>query len=223
MHRVLIVTDNETLASKLTSSLVGRGVKVMHSGQGLDSIDTVLANGEPELIVVGSESESSPWILIKQIQQRNYLEDTPIFGILSQSNLESPHIQSLSDFALDTASVIETVARILFRLAKNSAMDGGDTVRVGGLEVDVDNYKAWVDARPLDLTYKEFELLRFLVTNRGRVFTREILLDRVWGCDYYGGARTVDVHIRRLRSKLGSQQSLIETVRNVGYRLSSEG
>ncbi|MED5361175.1 MAG: winged helix-turn-helix domain-containing protein, partial [Actinomycetota bacterium] len=79
---------------------------------------------------------------------------------------------------------------------------------------------ASVDSRPLDLTFMEYELLRFLATSPGRVFTREVLLSRVWGYEYYGGARTVDVHIRRLRAKLGEEYaSLIQTVRSVGYRL----
>jgi DNA-binding response OmpR family regulator len=80
------------------------------------------------------------------------------------------------------------------------------------------NYSAKVKGRPLDLTYKEFELLRFLATHASRVFTREQLLSEVWGYDYFGGTRTVDVHVRRLRAKLGDLESVIGTVRNVGYR-----
>ena len=77
--------------------------------------------------------------------------------------------------------------------------------------------------RPLDLTFKEFELLRYLVANPGRVFTREQLLSDVWGYDYFGGTRTVDVHVRRLRFKLGERESVIGTVRNVGYRFAPTG
>jgi DNA-binding response OmpR family regulator len=84
--------------------------------------------------------------------------------------------------------------------------------------IDEASYSAKVNGRPLDLTYKEFELLRFLAQHPGRVFTREQLLSEVWGYDYFGGTRTVDVHIRRLRAKLGDLEALIGTVRNVGYR-----
>ena len=86
--------------------------------------------------------------------------------------------------------------------------------------LDLETYEASVDSQPLDLTFMEYELLRFLAASPGRVFTREVLLSRVWGYEYYGGARTVDVHIRRLRAKLGEEYaSLIQTVRSVGYRL----
>jgi DNA-binding response OmpR family regulator len=88
--------------------------------------------------------------------------------------------------------------------------------------INLDSYVAKMAGQTLDLTFKEFELLRHLNENPGRVFTREQLLSEVWGYDYFGGTRTVDVHIRRLRSKLGEHESLIGTVRNVGYRLDLE-
>jgi DNA-binding response OmpR family regulator len=92
------------------------------------------------------------------------------------------------------------------------------TIRAAGVVIDEANYSAKVHGNPLDLTYKEFELLRFLAAHPSRVYTREQLLSEVWGYDYFGGTRTVDVHVRRLRAKLGDQESLIGTVRNVGYR-----
>src|SRR5438046_1364780 len=92
-------------------------------------------------------------------------------------------------------------------------------VALGGLALSPDTDQVTVENRPLDLTYKEFELLRFLASRPGRVFTRAALLREVWGYDFYGGTRTVDVHIRRLRAKLGPEnEHLIETVRGVGYR-----
>ena len=87
-----------------------------------------------------------------------------------------------------------------------------------GVVIDEGSYQAKVNGRPLDLTFKEFELLRFLAGHPSRVFTRDQLLSEVWGYDYFGGTRTVDVHVRRLRAKLGDMESLIGTVRNVGYR-----
>ncbi|MEE9414064.1 MAG: response regulator transcription factor, partial [Acidimicrobiales bacterium] len=93
-----------------------------------------------------------------------------------------------------------------------------EVVEHGPLKLNLETYQAVVDDRPLDLTYMEYELLRFLASHPGKVFTRETLLSRVWGYDYYGGARTVDVHIRRLRSKMGEEHAnLINTIRSVGY------
>jgi DNA-binding response OmpR family regulator len=94
-----------------------------------------------------------------------------------------------------------------------------DVIAYGPLALNLETYQAVIAGRPLDLTYMEYELLRFLAAHPGKVFTRETLLSRVWGYEYYGGARTVDVHIRRLRAKLGEENAhLIDTVRSVGYR-----
>jgi DNA-binding response OmpR family regulator len=97
--------------------------------------------------------------------------------------------------------------------------DDDDVVRVGSLEMNLATYQVSIEGRPVDFTYMEYELLKFLVTHPKRVFSREALLNRVWGFDYYGGARTVDVHVRRVRAKLGSEHAArIKTVRSVGYR-----
>lgn len=96
--------------------------------------------------------------------------------------------------------------------------DEGNVLRRGGLTIDMERYTVSVDGVSVDLTYKEYELLRFLATNAGKPFTREALLNRVWGYDYYGGSRTVDVHIRRIRAKIEQREAFIDTVRNVGYR-----
>ena len=91
-------------------------------------------------------------------------------------------------------------------------------LRRGPLVIDLERYTVTVDGEVVDLTYKEYELLRFLATNPGKPFTREALLNQVWGYDYYGGSRTVDVHIRRIRAKIERHEPFIETLRNVGYR-----
>ena len=123
------------------------------------------------------------------------------------------------DFCLDPFRPRELEARLAHLTA---ASNGGSTeiIEYGPLRINLDTYEAVVDERPLDLTYMEYELLRFLASQPGRVFTREALLNQVWGYEYYGGARTVDVHVRRLRAKLGEENAdLIQTVRSVGYRL----
>ena len=102
---------------------------------------------------------------------------------------------------------------------EGQADDEGEIVVYEDLVLNVDTYEAAIAGRALELTYMEYELLRFLASNPGRVFTREVLLSQVWGYDYFGGARTVDVHIRRLRSKLGEAHAgMIQTVRSVGRR-----
>jgi hypothetical protein len=123
-----------------------------------------------------------------------------------------------SDIILETAGPAEIDVRIRLGIDRGINGEKDDRIHASGVVIDEASYSAKVHGRPLDLTYKEFELLRFLAQHPGRVFTREQLLSEVWGYDYFGGTRTVDVHIRRLRAKLGDLESLIGTVRNVGYR-----
>ena len=124
----------------------------------------------------------------------------------------------IDDVILDTAGPAEVDARIRLAAGRTPRAEESAMIRAAGVVIDEASYSAKVYGRPLDLTYKEFELLRFLAAHPSRVFTREQLLSEVWGYDYFGGTRTVDVHVRRLRAKLGDQESLIGTVRNVGYR-----
>lgn len=123
-----------------------------------------------------------------------------------------------TDIILDSAGPAEIDARIRLAIERSRSSESLGKIQASGVVIDEASYSAKVNGRQLDLTYKEFELLRFLAQQPGRVFTREQLLSEVWGYDYFGGTRTVDVHIRRLRAKLGDLESLIGTVRNVGYR-----
>ena len=137
----------------------------------------------------------------------------------------------IADVVVSTASPAEVEGRLRLVSERGNApatmlpaTDGGTSavdgqIRSGDLIVDTNGYTASLHGHPIDLAYKEFELLKYLVQHPGRVFTRAQLLQEVWGYDYYGGTRTVDVHIRRLRAKLGGEyEHLIGTVRNVGYR-----
>jgi DNA-binding response OmpR family regulator len=222
MHRVLIVTDDQRLAGPLTGALAGGNVIAAHVDTDLSPIEEALSKGGADAVVVDTRTGPPADELLKMIREQSGLEEVPMIGVLSQSALSSLPLPALDDFVFEPISLPELVARVMTRLIKFQALDSGNFIRVGRLEVDIDNYKARLDRKTLDLTYKEFELLRFLITHRGRVFTREALLNRVWGYDYFGGARTVDVHIRRLRSKLGPYEAHIETVRNVGYRFSED-
>jgi DNA-binding response OmpR family regulator len=127
---------------------------------------------------------------------------------------------TIDDFIVLPGSAQELARRIERALWRRHGIDSENFVRCGALTIDLSNYRVTVDSDALVMTFKEYELLRFLAMNAGRVFTREQLLNRVWGYDYFGGARTVDVHIRRIRSKIEIHgHAFIETVRNVGYRL----
>jgi len=151
--------------------------------------------------------------------------DVPVLLIVTEGGMVAVSAEwGVDDVILDTAGPAELEARLRISTGRLAAARGGDSdlpdeIRSGDVSIDEATYTARVRGRVLDLTYKEFELLKYLAQHPGRVFSRAQLLQEVWGYDYYGGTRTVDVHVRRLRAKLGVEhEALIGTVRNVGYR-----
>ena len=150
--------------------------------------------------------------------------DCPVLLVATEGGLAAMTADwGVDDVILDTAGPAEVEARLRLAIGRLASRTGAEDelteIRRGDVTIDEATYTARVKGRVLDLTFKEFELLKFLAQHPGRVFSRAQLLQEVWGYDYYGGTRTVDVHVRRLRAKLGSDhETLIGTVRNVGYR-----
>lgn len=127
-------------------------------------------------------------------------------------------VQVKSDFVMNDASAAERALRVRQLLWPGNEATSADMVRVGAMTINLATYQVKVNDEPLDLTYLEYALLAFLATHPGRTYSRDALLRRVWGFDYYGGSRTVDVHVRRVRAKLGPElANRLETVRGVGY------
>ena len=181
-----------------------------------DQPDTGWGGG---VIVADSDPEGA-LTLCKQLRQtENPL--VPILLLISKEQINKFEIKEnlFDDFCITPFHPEELEIRLnnlFFKFGKGLQPE---LVKYGSLVLNIETYQATIDDSPLDLTYMEYELLRFLATRPGKVFTRETLLSEVWGYDYYGGGRTVDVHIRRLRAKLGEEHAnLISTVRSVGYR-----
>jgi two-component system alkaline phosphatase synthesis response regulator PhoP len=145
----------------------------------------------------------------------------PLLLIVTREQLADLHLREdhFDDFCVEPTTPEEVGARLAHLFWRTGRGLRPELIEYGPLVLNLETYQAAVAGRALDLTYMEYELLRFLAARPGKVFTRETLLSRVWGYEYYGGARTVDVHVRRLRAKLGEEHAnLIETVRSVGYR-----
>ncbi len=147
----------------------------------------------------------------------------PVIAVLTEGGLVAVNSEwGLDDILLPGTGPAELDARLrllLGRIGEVASPEASGKITLGELVIDEPTYTARLRGRPLDLTYKEFELLKYLALHAGRVFTRAQLLQEVWGYDFFGGTRTVDVHVRRLRAKLGTEyESLIGTVRNVGYK-----
>lgn len=144
--------------------------------------------------------------------------DAPVLLAVTEGGMSAVSADwGFTDVLLASAGPAEIDARIRLALSRGGSREPA-RVQASGITIDEQSYSAKLHGRPLDLTYKEFQLLHFLATHPSRVFTREQLLSDVWGYDYFGGTRTVDVHVRRLRAKLGDTEQIIGTVRNVGYR-----
>ena len=171
------------------------------------------------IVVVGEQSDAA-WALCRAIRKGD-LPVEPLLLLIGGNRLDELDLRDelYDDFCLDPFHPRELEARLRHLFWRSGFGAAPDLVEYGGLVLNLETYQAVIDGRPLDLTYMEYELLKFLAQHPGKVFTRETLLSRVWGYEYYGGARTVDVHIRRLRAKLGEEHAnLIATVRSVGYR-----
>ncbi len=182
--------------------------------------DSLVDPPDGDVLVVDARQELAAARALCQLARSTGLR-LPLLLVLTEGGLAAvTPTWGCTDIVLTSAGPAELEARI--RLLTAPAVSEGppsDVVELGELVIDTAAYTARVRGEVLNLTYKEFELLRHLAQHPGRVFTRAQLLDEVWGYDYYGGTRTVDVHVRRLRAKLGAEHDqLIGTVRNVGYR-----
>ena len=221
MARILLLTNTQGASAEVLPSLglLQHQVRVMPAEASIlvdvPEVDCLFIDARREIPAAKS--------LTRLLQSTGV--DCPIISITTEGGLSAMNADwGISDVILDTAGPAEVEARIRlvigrFELDRVAADPSLREIRTGDIVIDENSYTAKVRGRTLDLTFKEFELLKFLAQHPGRVFTRAQLLQEIWGYDYFGGTRTVDVHIRRLRSKLGPEfEALIGTVRNVGYR-----
>ncbi|MDP2919882.1 MAG: response regulator transcription factor [Dehalococcoidia bacterium] len=214
MHHILIVGRPGEELSRLVSEL-GRNGFDCATANTADGMLAQCNKQPPDLLLVETGSIPDVDQLCRILHEE---KDTPVLALTSLDmalNLDG----TADDFVARPLNAREVVTRAKRLLHKHGRAGKSEQIKVGNLVIDTAEYEVYVDGRPISLTYKEYELLRFLATHPGRVFTRDTLLNRVWGDDYFGGDRTVDVHIRRLRGKIEDQTHIyIETVRNIGYR-----
>jgi DNA-binding response OmpR family regulator len=171
-------------------------------------------------VIACDTDPDAAWALCRALRKRDRLV-APLVVLVNGSQLADLDLRNdlFDDFCLTPFHPMELEARLKHLFWRAGEGVRPELVEHSELMLNLETYQATIGGEPLDLTYMEYELLKFLAQNPGKVFTREMLLSRVWGYEYYGGARTVDVHIRRLRAKLGEEHAnLIQTVRSVGYR-----
>jgi DNA-binding response OmpR family regulator len=219
MWRLLVIGAENQCLTQLSSGLRHRGFVCVFAANEEEALEKVSQRCVDVVLAATNGMSISPEILhtLQWIRQEGSM---PVIALLSREALDSPGIsQELDDFVIEPFDVAEVAARARRVLWQRRKADDQDLIEHGDLVIDLAKCRVSLNSKCVSLTFKEYELLKFLVSNKGRVFTREALLNQVWGYDYYGGDRTVDVHIRRLRSKLeDSTHTFIETVRNIGYR-----
>ena len=178
------------------------------------------ADGWGGAVVVADDDPEGAFGMCRALRKRDGSIE-PVLLLITGAQLMELELREdlFDDFCLSPFHPKELEARLRHLFWRSGRGASAEIVDYAGLVLNLETYQAALDERPLDLTYMEYELLKFFATHPAKVFTREQLLSRVWGYEYYGGARTVDVHVRRLRAKLGEEHAgLIQTVRSVGYR-----
>ncbi len=218
--KVLLISDTDDLkplaaALKDSPHFVSRGAAIREIGPELT------AKAKPDLLVL-STTVAGLVPACERVRSDKALAELPLFAVLEAKELGHPSFQApagVYDVFTRPLRVEECVARLVMAFKKFNRITDKNVIVSGDLEIDVSRYEVRVGGDKVDLTYTEYQLLKFLATHPGQVFDRDALLNKVWGYEYFGGARTVDVHVRRLRSKIEiKKRAFIETVRNIGYK-----
>ena len=225
--QIIVVDDEASIRELLSFNLKKNGYSVETAADGREAL--AKAAGMDLVLLDIMLPEVDGLEVCRRLKADPQTSGIPIIMLTAKAE-EIDRVLGLElgadDYVVKPFSMRELLARVkavLRRSAKDSQSEKGreETLKIGGLRLDFSSYQAWLHDEPIALTPKEYELLKLLVTNPGRAFTRDELLERIWGYEYYGDTRTVDVHIRHLRAKLKGDENIskaIETVRGIGYR-----
>ena len=218
--RTLILSQEGKPLAGLRSSLVKNGFDCSVASFD-EKLAGLLSRHSPDILLVEAGApDSGAWALIPGLKRESSL---PLIVLVAGDIPEDvTSCVEVDDFVTSPYDAGELSARIQ-RLVKKSQRAGGELIKSENMVIDLTNCEVTVGGKAVELTFKEYELLKLLAANKGRVYTREDLLNKIWGYEYFGGDRTVDVHVRRLRSKIeGPTDTFIETVRNIGYRFKKD-
>ncbi len=224
MHKILVVDDEENIRLLLKYNLETSGYHVILGRNGGEALDLAMRE-KPNLILLDLMLPDLDGMEVcRRLKNENETTGIPVIMLTARSE-EIDKVLGLEigadDYITKPFSIREMMARINAILRRSTSFTGGksDLMVFGELTIDKKNYKAFLRGEPLSLTLKEFELLSYLANHQGQVMKRDLILEQIWGYEYFGETRTVDVHIRHLREKLeDNSKRYIETVRGVGYR-----
>jgi DNA-binding response OmpR family regulator len=219
MATIVLLTDRG--AGAALPALSAAGVDAKEEPLSVASLDLAARLAPEAVLVDAAENAGQGFLVLRALRDRD--PRIPAVAVVDRGDVDRLDWDDVAEELLYPGAPAAEIRVRLALLRRRHARGYGSILRIGALAIDVESYRVTLEGRPLDLTYKEFELLRYLAARPGRAFTRPALLREVWGYDFYGGTRTVDVHVRRLRAKLGpAHEHLVETVRGVGYRARDE-
>lgn len=225
MDRIkILVVDDESRMRKLVRDFLEReGFWVLEAGDGLEAMDLFYQNKEIALMILDvMMPKMDGWQVCREVRQTSGI---PIIMLTARSE-ERDELQGfelgVDEYISKPFSPKILVARVTAILRRSHALDAGQTVDAGGISIDKAAHQVKIDGKEIELSYKEFELLSYFIENQGIALSREKILNNVWNYDYFGDARTIDTHVKKLRSKLGEKGNYIRTIWGMGYKFEVE-
>lgn len=217
--KILVVDDESRMRKLVRDFLVRKNYDVLEAGDGVEAVDTFLANKDIALIILDvMMPRMDGWEVCEEI--RSYSK-VPIIMLTAKAD-ERDELQGfelgVDEYISKPFSPKILVARVEAILRRSGSLSEDSTLNIGGIEIDKSAHIVKVDGNPIDLSFKEFELLTYFMENRGIALSREKILNNVWNYDYFGDARTIDTHVKKLRSKMGDKGDYIKTIWGMGYK-----
>ncbi len=221
--KILVVDDESRMRKLVRDFLVKSSYDVLEAGDGQEAVDLFFAQKDIALVVLDvMMPKMDGWQVCREI--RAYSE-VPIIMLTARSD-ERDELQGfqlgVDEYISKPFSPKILVARIEAILRRTNQQDKGKILELGGISLDKTAHQVMIDGKPIELSYKEFELLAYFMENQGVALSREKILNNVWNYDYYGDARTIDTHVKKLRSKMGAKGDMIKTIWGMGYKLECE-
>jgi two-component system alkaline phosphatase synthesis response regulator PhoP len=219
---ILFAENDSRYLDLLTLNLSASGYSTLTARTGAEALRLAANTGAALVILELELPDMSGYDLIRALRADTPTAITPIIvltGLDTDEAIVRAFDLGADDYIIKPFGMREFIARVRAVLRRYLGAPASDVIRVGPITIDSDNYEAFRNGEKIILTLKEYELLKLLASSPGKVLTRDFLLDRIWGYEFYGETRTVDVHIRHIRQKLGADAGMIETVRGVGYKM----
>lgn len=221
--KILVVDDESRMRKLVRDFLVKSDYDVIEAGDGEEALDLFYANKDIALIVLDvMMPKMDGWQVCREIRSNSKV---PIIMLTARTD-ERDELQGfqlgVDEYIAKPFSPKILVARIEAILRRTNQIGTKETLTCGSIQIDKAAHQVWIDGKPIDLSYKEFELLAYFVENKGIALSREKILNNVWNYDYFGDARTIDTHVKKLRSKMGEKGELIKTIWGMGYKLSED-